>query len=339
VRLGVCLSLSGRYARFGAMAAAGLRTWAWMRPDTELRLEDDRSEPQLVRAALRRLAASCDLLLGPYSTVLTREACALAAEERLLLWNHGGAGDDVQEMSPGHVVSVLTPASRYAEPFVDWLSRQPEHAPMAVLPGRGRFGRQVAAGARSAAERLGLTAILLGREPPTAPIDHPAAWDLLCAGSFEEDVEAVRWARNLPWPPRRICAVAAGVREFGRVIGDPAGIHGLAQWIPGGALTPDVGPSEAEFLRAYRGVAGGGPEYPAVQAAAGAELALHCVATAGVTEADSLWRVASRLKATTFFGAFTVDPLRGLQTGHRTVMVHWGQGRPAGPRRGALGAA
>jgi hypothetical protein len=313
-----------------------------MRPDAELSLEDDRSEPGLVRACVRRLAARCELLLGPYSTVLTREACALAAEERLLLWNHGGAGDDVQEMSPGHVVSVLTPASRYAEPFIEWLSRGPDSVPaavLAVLAGRGRFGRQVAAGARSAAERLGIPAIPLGREAPSGPAERPAPWDLLCAGSFEEDVDAVGWARSLPWPPRSICAVAAGVREFGSVAGDPAGIHGLAQWSPGGTSTAGVGPSEADFLGAYRRVTGGEPDYPAVQAAAAAELAVHCREMAGGAEADSVWRAASRLNATTFFGAFTVDPRSGLQTGHRTVLVHWGRGRPAGPRRGALAAA
>jgi len=314
-----------------------------MRPDIELIVEDDRSEPQLVRAGLRRLATGCDLLLGPYSTVLTREACAVAAEDGLLLWNHGGAGDDVQGMSPGHMVSVLTPASRYTEPFIDWLSREPHRGPaavLAVLRGRGQFGRQVVAGARSAAERLGLKAVLLGPEAaPRAPVEHPLRWDLLCAGSFEEDVEAVGWGRSLPWPPRSICAVAAGVREFGSAVGDPAGIQGLAQWSPGDAGTVDVGRSEAQFLRAYRTVAGGEPDYPAVQAAAAAELAVHCTAIAGSIDPASVWRTASRLRATTLFGAFAVDPFSGLQTGHRTVMVHWAEGQPAGPRRGALAAA
>jgi hypothetical protein len=170
-------------------------------------------------------------------------------------------------------------------------------------------------------------------------VAHPVDWDLLCAGSFEEDVEAVGWARSLPWPPRSICAVAAGVREFGTAAGDPAGIQGLAQWFQGDARTVDVGPSEAQLLRAYRGVAGGEPDYPAVQAAAAAELAVHCTGIAGGTDPASIWQAASRLQATTFFGAFAVDPFSGLQTGHRTVMVHWAEGQPAGPRRGALAAA
>ena len=314
--VGACLSLTGRYARFGTMAASGLKVWAAMQPDVALMVEDDRSERELVRPAVLRLAGRCDVLLGPYSTVLTREACAVVGEEGLFLWNHGGAGDDVQQMALGHVASVLTPASLYAAPLIEWLVGLPDRAALVLKPGRGRFGRQIVEGARSAASRLGLPAM-------TVPVDLPERWDLLCAGSFDEDLEAIRWAQNLPRPPDSICAVAAGIREFGRAVGDPTGILGLAQCFPGTARTSGLGPPEADFLSAYRKIAGGDPDYPAVQAAAAAELALRCTAIAGSQEPASLWAVASRLRATTFFGAYALDPDTGLQTGHRTTLVCW----------------
>jgi hypothetical protein len=318
--VGASLSLTGRYARFGTMAAAGLKAWAALRPDVALIIEDDRGEREQVRAGLVRLAARSDVLLGPYSALLTREAGALAAEEGLLVWNHGGAGDDVQTMAPGHLASVLTPAGLYAAPLVDWLARQPDRSPLALLSGRGRFGRQVVAGAQTAAGRLGLPAIVL---PAKTPEGLPERWDLLCAGSFEEDLAAVLWARNLRRPPRCICTVAAGIREFGRAIGDPAGMLGLAQWLPGAAGPPSLGPAEAKFLAAHEGVAGAAPDYPAVQAAAAAELAVHCREVAGSAEPASIWRVASQLRATTFFGAFAIDAASGLQTAHRTTVVRW----------------
>ena len=34
-------------------------------------------------------------------------------------------------------------------------------------------------------------------------------------------------------PPRQVCAIAAGVREFGRAVDDPEGVFGIAQWSPG----------------------------------------------------------------------------------------------------------
>ncbi|HEU5390540.1 MAG TPA: hypothetical protein VFV73_32025 [Streptosporangiaceae bacterium] len=52
------------------------------------------------------------------------------------------------------------------------------------------------------------------------------------AGTFEDDIRTVTRARSLTNPPRLICAVAAGVREFGKAITDPAGTLGIAQWFP-----------------------------------------------------------------------------------------------------------
>src|SRR5687768_12082093 len=115
LRLGACLSLSGRYARFGRQAANGLKAWQSLREvGVELRVEDDGSNPDGVAGALSRLASGCELLLGPYSTQLMREAGRAMADIDALLWNHGGSGDDVQGLSPGRVVSVLAPTSRYA---------------------------------------------------------------------------------------------------------------------------------------------------------------------------------------------------------------------------------
>ncbi len=125
-------------------------------------MADDRSNSATLAAALPVVAGRCDLLLGPYSTGLMRVAGRLAAERGWLLWNHGGAGDDVQAAHPGHLVSILTPATRYAEPFVAHLAAAPARARLWIAPGRGGFGRQVAAGAEAAARRLGLDPARLG---------------------------------------------------------------------------------------------------------------------------------------------------------------------------------
>ncbi len=68
--MGACLSLSGRYARFGSQAARALRAWAVLDGDAEVVIEDDRSDPGTLQALLPRVAAGCDVLLGPYSTQL-----------------------------------------------------------------------------------------------------------------------------------------------------------------------------------------------------------------------------------------------------------------------------
>ena len=80
--------------------------------------------------------------------------------------------------------------------------------------------------------------------------------------------------------------------------------------------------------RAYAGRAGSVPDYPAVQAAAGAVIATHCARLAGGTSRDALWAAAADLETSTLFGGFRIDPGNGSQVKHQTVLVQWVHGEP-----------
>ena len=329
LRIGACLSLSGRYAQFGRQAAQGLAVWRSLDGAADLVIEDDHSDRRALEAAMAHVAPRSDVLLGPYSTQLMRVAGRVAAESGWLVWNHGGSGDDVEAGYPGHVVSVLTPTSRYADPFLQLLAAgPPPPAALWVTHGKGSFGRQVADGAETTAGRLGIPTVRTG--PGELPFDVPPPdWGLLCAGLFEEDVQTVGRALNLPHPPRLVCAVAAGVREFGRAVSNPEGIFGVAQWFPGSGHTAKLGPAEPDFLSAYAGKTGELPDYPAVQAVASAVLAAHCARLANGTAPELLWPVAATLDTMTLFGGFQIDPVSGAQIKHQTVLVRWTTEEPA----------
>ncbi len=282
LRLGACLSLTGRYARFGRQAANGLAAWLRLAGgDVELEVEDDGSDPEQLSARLPHVASRCDLLLGPYSTQLMRAAAGTMSRIDGVLWNHGGSGDDVQALCPGQVVSVLAPTSRYALPFIHTRAEQAERAPLWVVRGRGRFARQVAAGAVGQAERDGLETAETRAGDGFSFEDAPDAWDLFCAGTFEDDVAIVKAARLAARPPRTICSIAAGVHDFASEVDGVDGIYGIAQWFPGRAERVELGPAEEDFVAAYTDVADARPDYPAAQAAAGAVLATRCAEIAG----------------------------------------------------------
>ncbi len=318
LRIGACLSLTGRFARFGRQAAAGLEAWRSLTGAAEILIEDDGSDRRQLEMTWPGMAARCDLLLGPYSTVLMRAAGMMAAENGWLVWNHGGSGDDVQASHPGHVVSVLTPASRYAEPFLRHLAGgQPRG--LTVVSGVGRFGQQIADGAMDIAAELGIHATRLD---PDRALTCQGEWDLLSAGVFEDDVSLTGRALLLARPPRRICTIAAGVREFRQAIGDPEGIFGIAQWLPGESAAV-TGPAEDDFLRTYADKTGSQPDYPAVQAAAAAAIALRCAELAGSTSRSGLWGAATGLETSTLFGPFGINAHSGAQIRHQTVLTRW----------------
>jgi ABC-type branched-subunit amino acid transport system substrate-binding protein len=330
LRLGVCLSLSGRYSRFGRQAADGLRAWqSLIDEEIELCVEDDGSDPDRVGGALGRVAGSCELLLGPYSTQLMRAAGHAMEELDGLLWNHGGSGDDVQGLCAGRIVSVLAPTSRYAAPFVRARASDGDHGPLWVVRGGGRFARQVAAGAVSEASRRGLEVVEKRADEEDGWLGEvPATWDLFSVGTFEDDVAIVNNAASAPRPPRAICPVAAGVQAFVTEVDDPEGVYGIAQWFPGREARPEVGPSEGDFVTAYRRIANASPDYPAVQAAAAGALALHCSHVAGSREPGELWAAARGLQTTTLYGDFRIDRTSGVQLGHAPVLVCWDGGEP-----------
>ena len=323
LRIGACLSLSGRFAQFGQQAALGLEAWRSLTGDVELVIEDDCSDRHVLEEVFPRVADRCDVLLGPYSTVLARAAGRIAADSGWLMWNHGGSGDDVQQEHPGHVVSVLTPTGRYGAPFVRLIAGDDDHRRnLYIVHGPGRFGRQVAEGTATSASRAGITVVQAEPDdfPPTS---LPANWDLFSAGVFEQDADLAARALRLSRPPRRLCTISAGVQEFARAIDNPEGVFGIAQWFPGSRHQVVLGPSEEEFLRAYAAAGGGVPDYPAVQAAAGAVIASHCTRVAGTVQREGLWSAAASLDTSTLFGGFRINPASGMQVGHETILVWW----------------
>ncbi|HEY3954841.1 MAG TPA: ABC transporter substrate-binding protein [Streptosporangiaceae bacterium] len=333
--IGACLSLSGRFAQFGQQALRGLRTWCTLTGAAELLTEDDHSDRRELEATLPDLARRCDLLLGPYSTTLMRTAGRMAAEAGWLAWNHGGSGDDVEGVHPGHVVSVLTPTSRYTEPFLRHLAAQDQQHDLVIIHGPGSFGRQVASGTEMIARRLGIRTVSADPNGPLPPPGISGEWNLVSAGIFEQDAELVGRALRLPDSPNLICAIAAGVREFARSVKDLEGVFGIAQWFPGSGHKALLGPAEADFLGAYPGTR---PDYPAVQAAAAAVLATHCATLTGGTSPETLWATAAALDTSTLFGGFRIDPSSGTQVKHDTVLVRWTRGEPV-PVSGATDLA
>lgn len=311
IRAGVCLSLTGRFAPFGTQAANGLRLWA----DTaaaELTVLDDESEPTVLTERLTALVPEVDVLFGPYSTVLMRAAIPVAAAAGRLLFNHGGSGGDLSR--PGEVVNVLTPARRYAEPFVAHLAEL-GGAPLFTTTGRGVFGRDVTGGAANAARAAGIRVEVFDAERP--PIGE---WDLISAGVYEDDVAAVRRARAMANPPRLVCSVAAGVASFAGDVGDAEGVYGIGQWAPGSVRAVGAGMDETGFLGAWSERYGGAPDYPAVQAYAAGVVA--DAAGPGAT-----WDTMAGLDVTTVFGRFRLDSATGEQIGHASVLTCWRDGR------------
>src|SRR5262245_28826645 len=96
LRVGLAVSLTGPLAAMGTATCRGLALWA-EEARVALVVRDDGSERAQVRHAVEMLLDEerVDLLAGPYSSGLTRAVAPLTEARTIVLWNDGGAADDI----------------------------------------------------------------------------------------------------------------------------------------------------------------------------------------------------------------------------------------------------
>lgn len=347
------MSLSGRYGGQGQQAAGGLRLWAsWVesrggislpgdRRSLPVRLEilDDGGRGEAARANVRALIAGgrADLLVGPYGSDLVRAVMPVAEERGKVLWNHGGAADDLCERGWRRLVCISSPASAYLRRLPRLLSGDPGSGGVVILrAARGEFAGRVAAGLAAAAAEAGLRRVEV--LPFASPVQDPGALvaraldaapaTLVTIGTFVDDVRIVEAVRAGGPGPAVLVAVGAGVGAFGRELGPAAeGVIGPSQWEPAMAFPNLVGPDAGTFVAEYRRAFGEPPDYPAAQAFVAGLVAEECLRRAGGPADDHLRRAALDLDVTTLYGRFRIDAETGRQMGHAVLLVAWRNGR------------
>jgi len=343
-------SLTGRYARFGRQALAGVQAWVadvnetgGLRPGLDapavpvtLRVYDDASRATEAARATHRLIAEdgVALLMGPYSSALTRAAADAAAQHGVPLWNHGGAADDLYGGGNDWIIGILSPASRYFAGLIALVQRRKSGTRVALIGPRGSpFARSVLTGAEAVARRAGFQVVFRADHAAAAGPDAVArrlatlqADLILVAGSFEQDVRLAR-AIAMSRPENGIVAlVAAGVDAFGAQLGAEATeFYGPSQWEPNTPVPVDVGPAADTVAARLRTALAGPADYPAAQAYAAGLVAQQCLERAGSDNPRGLRRAARQLDIRTFYGQFRIDDA-GRQVGHEVTIVRWRNG-------------
>ncbi|MBI4481625.1 MAG: amino acid ABC transporter substrate-binding protein [Acidobacteria bacterium] len=340
------LSIQGLQAHHGislwesyANAGGGIRVGAGRRLPVRLITYDDRSRSDIAEENVLRLLRQdhVDILLGPYSSALTLAAGRLAEEHRKLLWNHGGASDEISHRGQEHLVSVLSPASSYLSAFPSWLQQNLRRLKrMSVLfSSRGTFGSHVGRGLVEAARFAGFEVHLIPMDAPVreakAVVRRISSTDphvLVLAGSFQDEVQLMRERGFFPASVKAVAAVGAGIQSFWQELGEAAeGVIGPSQWEPEVRFEEIRGPDSDWFVRNFKDRFGQRPDYPAAGGFALGLVLMECIARAGSLDDQQLRRAAAELDFNTFYGRFRLDPETGRQAGHQIVLVQWRQGR------------
>ena len=350
IKLGIAVSLSGRYALFGRQAVEGIKLYAAdanrrggirigaQKVPLEVVVVDDQGSESAMRKAIEKLVRRerVELLLGPYGSGLTLAAAEVADSLSHVLWNHGGASDEITRRGFSWTVSVLTPASRYLPPVLDLVrSIDPGAKRVSVVHSATGFAREVANGALRAIDERGLTLVLhrtyasdtedFGAILREIAIDPPDV--LLAAGRLEDDIHFATQLAALQPRVKAAALVAGAVTHFRHALGGRSeGVLGPSQWELEAKYAVDFGPAATEFAERYRAASGAPPDYPAAQAYAVGLIAERAAVEAGSLEQKALREAASRMRLATFFGPFAIDPVTGAQEAHTMLVTQWQRG-------------
>ncbi|MDA1128524.1 MAG: amino acid ABC transporter substrate-binding protein [Chloroflexi bacterium] len=339
------VSLSGQFRAQGRQALAGLQAWARdansKAPGSFRVLHyDDCSDLASVREVTRRLIVDdrVDILIGPYSSVLTSAAAEVAESHGKLLWNQGGASDKVYEQGYRWTVGILTPASRYLTGLLP-LVRQTDPCADSVALLRvstGEFPRAVCSGVEATAPEFGFNTVMQAEFPASAVdfsevLEKLSTWKpdvVVVVGRVSNDLRLARRLVESDINAGVVVAVAAGIQEFQDDLGNLADrFVGPSQWEPEDACTPDCGPSTEEVIASFQRDGHRHVDYPMAQAYAAGIVVQRCLEEAGSADSEGLREAVSKLEFTTFYGRFKINGETGRQIGRETLLVQWQRGR------------
>lgn len=351
-KVGIPVSLTGQFGLQGRQTLAGIHAWAndvnrsgGLRVAGEgtpvnLIWYDDASTREGARAITQRLITHdrVDLLVGPYSAVLTNAAAEVAQAHGKLLWNQGGASPLVYRRGNPWVVGILTPADEYLSGLLPAVREvRSEAATVAIArAATGAFPRDVAAGVERAAARLGFRVALSSRFDAEADdfceiaqaICDVAPDVLLVVGRFQNDLNLSELLARTAPAIGTVAVIAAGVNAFRERLGSLAdNFVGPSQWEPDAGYVVDYGPGVAEVQDSLRRAGHPVIDYPMAQSYAVGVVIQRCVEECKSLDDAELRQAAASLDFTTFYGRFRIDADTGRPAGKPALLVQWQQGR------------
>jgi branched-chain amino acid transport system substrate-binding protein len=351
IKLGVSVSVSGKFQLLGQQALDGIRLWqsyangrggillGGRQRAIRLVWYDDGSRADRVLKNVLRLIRNdqVDVLLGPYSSALTIAAAEAAEDSGKVLWNYGGTSDAIFSRGWKHVIGIASPASDYLRALPRWLAR--EHSELRrisiLYQGKGSFAWQVARGILESARDTGHSVDLVPFHTPFNESHRrfPKLFEfdpqvVVLAASFEDELLVLRTRPRWPGTVRAVAAVAAGTTLFGTRLGAMADqVLGPSQWEPGVSSPNILGPTSEWLVDQFQKQFGAGPDYVAAGSFATGVILTECIRRADSLDNQKLRRIASTLDCHTLYGRFRIDAANGRQMGHQVLLIRWQNGQ------------
>lgn len=340
LRVGVSMSLSGKYAELGAMNEKAYRLWerdvnrrgGLLGRSVKVLVVDDQSDPVRARQIYEDLITKqkVDLVLGPYSSEITEAAANVTEQYRYPLLSSGGSADSMWQKGRRYLFGVYITSSKYAIGMLELFVKS-DIDKVAIVAADDNFSRAIDSGVREWAKRFELEVISAGTfrkgteevEPLIRAARTSGAEALLVAGHFEDSVNARRALKKAGWTPKAFYAtVGPAIQRYADTLkGDADYSFSSSQWEPSLPF-----PGTREFAKSFADTYGIEPSYHAASAYAAGQIVEAAVRKSQSLDREKLRDTLSSLDTMTVMGRYGVDR-DGRQVRHLAVIVQWQNGR------------
>jgi len=340
IRIGVSISLSGRYALMGGMYADGLRLWAKhqtakggiLRRPVDLIIDDDGSKPETAVKLYREMLSSgrFDFVFGPYSSVISKAVVPLLEEHRYPTLLPIASDESVWDAGSRYVFGVTTP-ERHWNKAIFTLMTGCNINRCGILVDKGLLQLGTPRDARKWADRLGLEILLMegldmgDLKGQLHRVRNAGAQAVLILGYFDDAVAARKALAEIDWTPRLFFSQGApALEEYHKVLGDLANYS-----VACGVWEPELGrsyPGGLEFLESFRRDYRREPSYHAALGYAAGVILAEAITRAEGTDREKVRDILSNLDTVTLIGRYCVDE-KGVQVRQRPIILQWQNGR------------
>ena len=342
VRIGVAISLSGKYKKPGNMVCFGYKLWekqvnerdGLLGEKVELIIRDDESDPDKSFELYKKLIEEekVNLVLSPYSSSITYRVSDVTEKYHYPLLVAGASDPQIWMRGYNYVFGMYALADRYFTGFLDIIAEYGLKK-VVVIAENDRFPLSAAKGVEKWSKRFGLHVMekiiypkgrpdFVGILTKTRKFNSDAL--VLCA--YPDDVYNFMQAmKQVRYRPRAFAAtIAPAFRGFGLRLGkDANGVFGPSQWE---ANTRIPFPGTKKFIEDFKKFTNLTPTYHAASGYAACEILEKSIIKANSLEREKIANAIRQMDTYTVLGRFRVDD-RGIQVGHNPITIQWQNGK------------
>lgn len=341
IRIGVSLSLSGKYSKMGVMQKNGFELWkdltnqagGILNKRIVLRIYDDQSNPRIARNIYSKMieTKTVDLVFGPYSSSISEAILPVTEKHKLPVLLSGASADDLWEQNYQYAFGVYTPASKYTVGFLEMLTRN-KIRHIAILSAKDPFSESLSASTRNWAQKFMLKIVLFEKFQPgvdfTQLVDKTrleGSQAIIVCGHLRESIAISRALDAINWKPKAYYAsVGPATQAYYKALGEKANLaFSSSQW------EPSVGihfPRGEEFIDAFTNRFKQKPSYHAATAFAAGMILQEALDITGNIDTELLKKTFSSMDTTTLIGRYGVDR-SGWQIRHFPLIIQWQNGK------------